>query len=320
MEKIKYVPLVNHISENLELYNQLYREYELKYNSIDYSLIIEWHTDIVEPLIKNVHAVNPERLPNVFKVLFTELLRLLGNRNAIVYESEYKSLWTIFNKNPELIGKSPQKLVKAINNAIETIRNHCPDKVNAWIFLMDKVVADCKTVDEFLGCGRIFAWMSGMAQLRSIAENEYRSLPDNLKYTINHNYYTNNLESAFQFKWSNLSSTDFVGETGGFVGFGGVFLSSPIVAIIEEQILVTDNTNSNILFADQFGKVFLSDISTSPDIIKKKANTIDLKTFRKLCGDSLIPFDDVSSCVLFEDTFVLTRQSSHYLYIYGITK
>lgn len=320
MEKIKFIPLINHISENLELYNQLYREYELKYNSIDYSVIFEWHIDIIEPLIKNVHAVNPERLPNVFKALYTELLRLLGNRNAIVYESEYKSLWIIFNKNPELIGKSPQKLVKAISIAIETIRNHCPDKVNAWVCLMDNIVADCKTVDEFLGCGRIFAWMSGMAQLRAIAENEYRNLPDNLKHTINLNYFTNNIELAFQFRWSNLNSADFVGEAGGFVAFGGVFLSSPTVAIIEEQILITDNTNSCILFADQFGKVLLSDVHTSPEVIKKKASTMDLKTFRKLCSDSLIPFDDVSSCALLDDTFVLTRQSSHYLYIYGITK
>ncbi|WP_125869899.1 hypothetical protein [Williamwhitmania taraxaci] len=315
MERITFLPLIAHINEQSDYYNQLYRENELKYGTIDHSRISSWMINSIEPIIKKNHTSNPDQLPQLFKTFYIELLTILGNNLGIEHEDEYKQAWKLCTTNPALVSTSPAQFIKAIDSALESIRGFQPQNVFTWISRMECIIKDCDTVDEFLACGRIFAWLCGMAHLKPRAENEFIRLRSNLKQaTINAD---SRLAFAFESSWPNLDKPSFVGETGGFVGFGGYFTAPPIVSQIGDRILVTDRKNSYLLFADSYGKVLLPNIPVSTDKIIQESSTVDLKSFISMYGKKIIPFDDVSSSVMQKSTLVLTRKSSHYLYVYG---
>lgn len=315
MERITFLPLIAHLDERSDYYNQLYRENELKYGAMDHSRIASWMVNSIEPIIKNNNASNPDKLPLLFKTFFTELLSILGNNSGIEYEDEYRIAWALCLKNPSLVGMSPSRILKAIDSALESIRSFQPENVSKWITLMDHIIDNCNTVDEFLACGRIFAWLCGLAHLKSRAEIEFSKLRSDLKQVIIDA--DSRLISAFESDWTNLDHPDFVGEIGGFVGLGGSFMAPPMVAQIGGKVFVTDRKSSYLLFADNFGKVLLPNIPISAEKIVQEATTAGFKAFVSKHGKNIIPFDDVSSSVLQNSTLVLTRKSSHYLFVYG---
>ncbi len=318
MEKITYQPLISHLSERSDFYNQLYHDYDLNYGTNNHSILSSWLVGIVEPIVKEISTSYPDSLPQVFKVFYTELLQILSNKSGIVYENEYKEAWLLCNKIPALTATHPSRLLKAINSALESLRIYQPEKVLQWISFMDNIIINCKTIDEFLACGRVYAWMSGMAHLRIKAETEFLNLRAELKQAIlNNDAKANVLQSAFRNEWPKLRKPQFIGEAGGFVGFGGPFTTPPLVALMENEIYATDKQNSCAFFADYFGKVILAEIPVSPRIIIEKSNLKDLKSYISKFEECTITFNDITSFVVKNSTLVLTRASSHYLFVYG---
>lgn len=315
MERITFLPLIAHLEEQSDYYNQLYWENVMKYGPIDHTLISFWTVNYIEPIIENNHASNPAQLPQLFKTFYTELLKILGNNAGVEYEDEYRTAWALCLKNSAIISASPSRFLKAIDSALESIRSFQPEKVSTWITSMGHIIEHCFTVDEFLTCGRIFAWLCGMAHLKRRAEVEFNKLRSDLKQHVVDS--DSRLLSAFQSDWSIFNHPTFAGEIGGFVGFGGGFTAPPLVAQIGDEILVTDKKGCYLLFADSFGKVLLPNIPVSVERVIQESDNFDLKKFISRYGRSLIPFEDVSSSVMLNSTLVLTRTSSHYLFVYG---
>jgi hypothetical protein len=318
MEKITFQPLINHLSEQSDFYNQMYRENDMNYGAINHSLLASWIASVVEPIVKDVFISHPDHLPQIFKAFYIELLQILSNKSGIIYENEYKAAWKLCHKNPTLTATYPLRLLKAINSALESIRTYQPEKVLQWISLMDNTLINCKTIEEFLACGRIYAWMSGMAHLRTKAETEFFILRDELKHAIlNNNPEANVLERAFRNEWPKLKKPQFMGEAGGFVGFGGPFTTPPIVALLENELFATDKQNSCAFFADCFGKTLITEIPVSPKKIIEKSSVRDLNLYKSSFGSYINTFNDITSYAIKNCTLVLTRASSHYLFVYG---
>ena len=321
MEKIGYLPLINHIKERSDFYNQLFRENELKYSQIDHTLVSSWMVNSIEPIIVKTQTVNPDQLPQVFKAFYTELLKILGNNLGVAFENEYRLAWAICLNNPRLVGTFPSRILNAINSALESIRSYQPEKVLLWISMMDKTIASCNSLDEFMACGRIYAWVCGLAQFRLKAELEFNKLGEELKQLVKFNISkANNSDFTFESEWVGVPTPTFMGEVGGYIGMGGLFNDSPMVAQMDDNIVITDRNTSSLLFADRFGKVIIPDIQVTPESVIKDSNTRGLKEFKSKFGDHSIPFDDVTSCLLNKSTLILTRKSSHYLFVYGWTQ
>lgn len=317
MEKITYQPLIQYLSEQEGFYNQLLREFELKHGIPDANFITDWIVNVIEPVLEEITGAYPHRLPQLFQAMFTELLFLAANRNVIEYKDEYRKAWALCVKIPGVFQAYPSRLIKAIDSAVDSIRDYHPNKVFQWISQMDQVAAECHTLEQFLACGRILAWSCGMAHLRVRAESEFSNLPPGLKKTIQQAAgISSNPETFFSHEWGTLSKHDFMGEAGGFTGFGGNFASPPLVIQMEDKIIATDRKSCFLLFADSFGKVLLNCPPIPEDIILDKANTKGLETARKRFG-KVFDFGDVTSFVAIDHTLVITRASSHYLYIYG---
>jgi hypothetical protein len=317
MEKISFHPLIVHLQEKGDFYNQLYHEMELKYGLLDHAVISSWIVQIVEPVIREIYAYNPDHLPAAFKAFFTELLQLTGS-NAIINSHVYQEGWKICSHMVPLFSRFPLRTLKAINSALNTVSQHKPEEVNKWISLMKQNSSQCNTIEEFLACGRINAWICGLAHLRERAARDFSSLRSELKEFVQECSGITNLEMAFKYEWPNITKPIFIGETGGFTGYGGSFVDSPLVAMVDNVVVATDKYSCCAFFGDNFGQVILDEIPVSPEKVTSLSSKNDLNYIKSKFGLNFISFNDISSCVIKNSTLVLTRSSSHYLYIFGL--
>ncbi|PVY42359.1 hypothetical protein [Pontibacter virosus] len=320
MEKISYTPLIQHLQENGVLYNQLYQENELKYGPIDRAVLSRWMVQTVEPIVRAVDALYPDHLPQTFRACYTYTLQLLGNKAGIVHEEEYQAAWRLCVKVPSLVGLYPGRLLSAINAALDSIRAHQPEQVMQWIAAMEGTIGYVPALEEFLALGRINAWLVGMAHLRERAQQEFSKLRDVLKQALLGAFPNLNLGSAFEQEWPEKAAPQFIGAPGGYVGYGGTFASPPRVTQLGNQLLASDGEQAYAFFADAFGSVLLPDVPVQPKAVLKRSNLQGLEAYKARFGKQAIPFDDVISAVLLPSTLVLTRASSHHLFVYGWTR
>ncbi|PKV75267.1 hypothetical protein [Pontibacter ramchanderi] len=320
MEKISYTPLIQHLQENGTLYNQLYRESELKYGSVDRAVLSRWMVQTVEPIVRAVDALYPDHLPQTFRTCYTYTLELLGNKSGIVHEEEYQAAWRLCEKVPSLAGLYPGRLLSAINAALDSIRAHQPERVMQWVAGMEVTLRYVPSLEEFLALGRIHAWLVGMAHLRERAQLEFAKLRDVLRQALQSSYPHLLVDNAFEQEWLDLPVPKFIYSPGGYVGYGGAFTAPPKVAQLGNQLLATDGEQPYAFFADAFGSVLLPEVPVQPKAILKRSNLQGLEAFFAKFGKQAIPFDDVISAVLLPTTLVLTRASSHHLFVYGWTR
>ncbi|WMJ74385.1 hypothetical protein RCC89_14600 [Cytophagaceae bacterium ABcell3] len=317
MEKVSYSPLVDHLRENATVYNQLYLESEIRHGTIDGSCIAHWMVGVVEPAVKELLAVDANALPQITKAFYTELLRLLGSKAGVVYEKEYRAAWSLCEKNPMVFLESPLRALRAINTAVESILFHQPESALRWVSQMEKVVPHCQSIDEFLSVGRICAWFCGMAHLKGRAKEAYQSLRKELKKVLQKACKgVAAIGKTSKQEWANVDNGSFIGEAGGFVGYGGFFYTPPLVTLYANEIVASDKSNSYAFFADNFGKIFLSGVPVLyEDIV---GQTEAFKNFLSQYGKQHARFEDVTSSVVKNNTLVFTRKSSHYLYLYKL--
>lgn len=318
MEKISYEPLIGHLKENGAQYNQLYLEHELRYGPVSKGQLGSWTVQVLEPIVKCAAEAKPEAVPKLFRALFSELLKLLGSQAAVVHEQEYKAAWQLCCAMPQLMQQSPLRMLQAINSALLSIRTYQPQSVMAWISLMEKSAGFCQSPEEFMICGRVNAWLCGLAHLREKVEASFSSLPPLLQQSLQQGSLPEvPLGETLRKPWLGTHLPAFKGEAGGFIGWGTGFNIPPRVALWGQYFVATDNRSSFALFADSFGKVLLPHIAVDPQEIRRTATNTALKAFEAKWGRQHIPFNDISSCAMLDNTLVLTRTSSHFLYIYG---
>lgn len=313
MEKIKFGPLIGHLQNSADVYNQLYRDHEMQFGEIPGPVLTSWIVRVVEPVIV-ASARTEDEAGKIFQPFYKGLLRMLGNQLAVTYEQEYQSAWMMLQKNPGLVQTSFPRVFNAINGALISVRKYRPEWVEDWIAHMSATITNCHTFDEFLSIGRIYAWLCGLSQFRERAITELASLSPELKAAIAKES-GNDLNNLLK-RWP-FPKPVFTGTSGGFAGLQGSFVELPRVAWIDNQLVATDGHTSYALFADNFGSVLLSDNTTDPLTIRAQANNEGIKTFNSKFDDKLVSFDDVTSSVMVDNTLVLSRNSSFYLYIFG---
>ncbi|WP_207534806.1 hypothetical protein [Desertivirga arenae] len=318
MEKVRFPPLIEYLKESSDEYNKMYYQQELKSGAINSMMLSKWIVQNVEPLIIAVHKVAPESLPKVFKALYASSLSLLGNNLAITHEEEYKHGWNLCLHIPQLLVLQPQRILNAINTALESLRQHQPEKVLNWLNLMRNLATKCKSVELFLDYGRFAAWTCGMAHLREKAAKIYLDLPGEVLELIQGEVKNVRIADLIELGWRKEKYGSFEGVAGGFYGYGKAFIQPPLVALVENIIVASDGVSSSALFADALGTVLISDIPVSADYIKEQALQSRENQLRKIQKHFPIPFDDVTSVAANKSTLVVSRSSSHYLFLYSI--
>lgn len=310
MEKINFPPLIAHLRDQHAFYNQLYLDHELKYGKADGTILHKWIAQAIEPVVIEITKDDADKLPAVFKAFYSELLKLTGSRVLISNENEYRALWQACVKMPVLLRTYPAKILTALHAALQSVRMFQPAMTLKWIELMDSSVAVCVSFEDLLHCGRMNAWFCGLAHLREKCKEQFNAISPALKNKLQE-HCTQPVEKLLEQSWLHKKHPLFIDAPGGFTGLSGAFTQPPLLKDAGGYVLATDNESSFLLFADEFGSVL------HPTQISGSASTNSLKIFEKQFGSYVVLFDDVSSCVLQNNTLFVTRYSSHYIYIYG---
>lgn len=320
MEKITFHPLVEHLKEHADEYNQLYYQYQLRSGKMDPVLLSRWIVSVIEPIVVSVTDVCPESLPGVFKAFYASLLPLLASNLALIYEVEYHDAWSMCTLNPRLISKQPKRIINAVNSALISLRRNQPEKVGDWIRSMARIVVYCRTADEFLNCGRIIAWLCGMAHLREKAIKVYPGLSEEIKDVLKTEKLPAPLDDLLVTIWGKAEGFKFQGVAGGFQGFGKAFTRAPLVAEVDGLIVASDRRTCCALFADVLGTVLIRDVPVAPERIIALASASHAKQLTENDRKDYFDFKDITSCVALDSSIVVTRSSSHYLFIYSHPK
>lgn len=315
MERLSHPPLIAHLREQHGVYNGLYVDHELKYGRPYGRSLQQWIVRDVEPAVAAIAQNRTDRLPAVFKAFYRELLRLAGSGLLFSHEAEYRALWRVCAKAPGIVSLSPVAVLSSLHAALQSVRSLRPAKTTSWLSLMEATVTACTSLEELLNCGRMNAWFCGLAHLREKCGEQFPKLSDGLKEALQTNSPLRQpLENLFAAHWFNKGGPVFIEAPGGFTGWSGAFISPPLLREAAPHVLAADGEAAYLVFADEFGSVLLP---VGGSRSTANGNLSPLKTFREKFGAHLVPYDDVSSCVLKNNTLFFTRHSSHYIYIYG---
>lgn len=320
MEKISLPQLIAELSDNSALYNQWYKESEMKYGTIPSQTLANWIVEVVEPIVEATIALNSasEKVHEIVKALYLETLKLIGSGLAIRYEDEYKAAWLLMAKMPNLVVKFPIKTILLLNDVLLNLNRYAPEKINDWCKLIESSAIEIKTIEDFKIVGRIYAWKCGLAHIRTRLKADYAALSENLQLTILQNLGSDiTAYDLFENPWSNRN-TNFEGVQGGFVGTTGYFEHPPKLAQIGEHIFVSDSKSSYALFADQFGKVLLPANAVDAAYIVSKAKHYDTSEKWTEKVNAEMDTSTISSVVATKDTLFFTLQNSYFLYIYSL--
>lgn len=320
MEKISLPQLIAELSDNSALYNQWYKESEMKYGTIPSQRLANWIVEVVEPIVEATIALNSasEKVHEIVKALYLETLKLIGSGLAIRYEDEYKAAWLLMAKMPNLVVKFPIKTILLLNDVLLNLHRYAPEKTRYWCKLIESSAIEIKTIEDFKILGRIYAWKCGLAHIRTRLKADYAALSENLQHTILQNLGSDiTAYDLFENPWSNRN-TNFEGVQGGFVGTTGYFEHPPRLAQIGEHIFVSDSKSSYALFADQFGKVLLPANAVDAAYIVSKAKHYDTseKWIEKVNAE--MDTSTISSVAATKDTLFFTLQNSYFLYVYSL--
>ncbi|MCP4687781.1 MAG: hypothetical protein GY859_07005, partial [Desulfobacterales bacterium] len=224
--------------------------------------------------------------------------------------------------------ESPEQLVHSMFTALNAILPHGPDAALAWISRMRKALPHCDAMADVLNAGRLCAWRSGLAHLRERALAAARELPpEAASGALNTPANAGLLQRMEENPWFSPGKTGsadagsgglvFRCRMGGFRGFGGPFLKPPAVARVEQCFVASDGESGCAVFADCFGASVVNQAPATPSEIADIAR----KTDRSSPAAPLIggpdPLTDVRTRAFDGRTLILSRDSSHFLYIYG---
>ena len=193
---------------------------------------------------------------------------LLGEKSRV---PQLERAWrTLFPQIAPLIVADPVTVVGAISNAIITLDSVQGVRLDDWIAMQQKLARRAGTVESFLRCGQVTAWVCGMAHYRESALDVARKLPPELLAIVfGLAQPPADIDSFFAKLGSNrwltpaeaVAGTEpqplrLVARVGGFRGFGGLFMRPPIVDVTGGRLVVSDGAGAWLLIADVFGSTF----------------------------------------------------------------
>lgn len=168
-------------------------------------------------------------------------------------------LWvSVFPSITKLIASSPRRVIGSLSNAAHHLAATPDTRVEAWQKHLVELAPRAVNVEEFLTIAKILAWRAGLPQYRASAIAAADSLAPDLALTL--------LDAPDGSSWSEVRDAYLEDQwfgfgmaarknfcIGKFRGFGGLFLTPPLVVRSGSQILVRSADEAWILVADAFG-------------------------------------------------------------------
>jgi hypothetical protein len=264
---------VEALREDREALNARFATRRLAGEQLDGDVLTEHLRTAVEPLVRAVHGVLPERARGIVAPLFDASLDLLA---ATLVGPQAKSpyatrVWReLLPAAARVLAREPLRVAGCLSNAIAHLTSQRGARPETWIERMTAVAPHCQSVSQLLDCGKVAAWLAGAVQYRAAALRTALTLPPPLALRVlglpletPADALSAVIQSLQNNPWltvqaalhggSRAASLEYVGQAGAFRGFGGEFLRPPTVTLAQGCLLASDGQSTWQIFADAYG-------------------------------------------------------------------
>lgn len=227
--------------------------------------------------------------------------------------STINELWTkVFPFLTTHIASAPRRVIASLCNAAHHLATTPNNRADVWQHRLVELAPHCENVDQLLTIAKVLAWRAGMAQYRATALTAADFLPPSLALAL--------LEAPADANWPDVRAAHAIDPWFGFAipvrshfrlgmfrGFGGLFLTPPLVTRTGSELLVRSSDEAWILIADAFGATFHR---ASQEEIKAAASVSVPRDV------SLLPHGHTAtSGVILGHTHAFTSAQSHSIWI-----
>ncbi|MBF0500979.1 MAG: hypothetical protein HQM09_12650 [Candidatus Riflebacteria bacterium] len=230
--------------------------------------------ETIAPLVEAAHSARPAAVDHVLESLFDVALALLGKGLLGPYGRipGLGERWRMLLEScPAMLVADPGRFASAVANALcrfEGAGNHHGD---AWTSTLMRLAPVFSSLDELFDAGRIVAWRLGILDQREPAFRAIERLPGQIfakaleldkPSMVTASVLVARLRNDPWLAPADAADQDFdrrekrlclVRIIGGFRGFGGVFVSPPMVDAVDGAFVATDRETVRELSADRFG-------------------------------------------------------------------
>src|SRR4051812_4104954 len=248
-------------------------------------------TDTLDPVIRAVDAVAPERLDAVALAAYDVALELVGQRlaGAGARHTAIETAWRrVLPAAARHLAAEPSRVLAALSNAAHQLESTPGARFSSWVDDVARLAGDCATVDELLRVGQVAAWRAGLAHFRRGAIAAAAALPQALVLDAVgappgsqwHDVEAGLLASEWfdpakphgQRTKGPDGAVPNVKTVGAFRGFGGVFVDPPRVTFAAGHFHVLSGDECWLLTADLYGATFHRVTSNDAQFLKPIAS------------------------------------------------
>jgi hypothetical protein len=270
-------PLADALARQREPLNARFADARRTCSTLDANALFEHLTGTLDPIVRAVAKVLPERVDAVTLALYELSLELFVAR-LLGPEAKTPCVAAVWRELLPVaaapVAREPGRLAACTSNAIVNIAGTPGARPREWLDRMIAVAGQCPDTTTLLDCGKILAWQAGMAQYRAGALDTAAKLAPPLAATalgLPQNTAADVVRRAIATlktdPWltsvaaleqrESSSPIRFVAQAGAFRGFGGPFIRPPTVSNGASGIFASDGDGVWQLLADAYGTVFV---------------------------------------------------------------
>ena len=326
MEKLTFEPLIGLLARKREACNRLFAAYSIRYPALDGEVVKAWVVKTIQPVMQTLGNDDASLAERTFDALYETILDLAGAHRLQTWGRYYHPVLTMAGLADRSALDPPDTIIRALVRAMTTILADHPRAADGWLESMQKTIPLCTASDQVLAAGRLCAWKAGLAYLKPRALSALEILPPAMIRTVLGVAPSDELTTTLScHPWQFSGQRKAVGapvlryRAGGFRGFGGPFFRPPTVARLDAHFVVTDGLSCCVVFADVFGVSVRRQAAVQPVDVNRQAAGDQLAMRREISDSGLaLPdfMDDIRSVATGDHTLMLTRASSHFLYVY----
>lgn len=254
-------PFVKVLSAGRAHFNKQVADARRRYPAFDTAAFTEFLQTGVDPVVRAVAAVNPDRVPQVVLAAYRAALELSTQSLAgpTARSDGVNQVWReLAPRFAHLIAYSPSEVLGLLTNAVVHLEKTATVRPATWIAELAKLAPQVESLAHLQALGQLLAWRAGLSHFRQGALAVADRLPAPLLagiFGIEPGEWPAARDAMLADPWWGAGGHFGGVEIGAFSGFGGEFAEPPQLRACDDGFLVKSGERYFLLVADVHGAV-----------------------------------------------------------------